>query len=424
MRDIDQIVARRRGWITLLLALVALLAAIDRQAFAVLLVPIQRDLKVSDAAMGALTGATFAVVYALMALPLARLADRINRRNLLAGAVAIWSAATMLCGAASGYLSLLLIRIGVAGAESAQMPTTMSLIGDVAPPVQRGGTIGWVIVGSTAGYSLGSILAGWLNDAVNWRGALMIVGLPGLLLSALVMLTLPEPRRGAQDGAAAPPVQEPLIPALRRCAAIPTLAVFALGNVFLQACYQGWLVWVPPFLMRVHGLSSTRMGAVFGGVIGASMLSNIVAGVLSDRLARRGPRWSLYLCCIMIAVSSPFLIASSLMPGLAGAIACLVVYTFTSGGITTAAAVVYLSVAPPQMRGFVTALMALVGNVVGALGGPLLFGACNDVLKLTFGDQSLRYTLLLAPAMFLVAGGLFLLASRTIEADVKAARAG
>ena len=406
-----------------MLAAVALLASIDRQAFAVLLVPIQRDLKVSDAAMGALTGGAFAVVYALLALPLARLADRTNRRNLLAAAVAVWSAATILCGAVSGYLTLLLVRIGVAGAESAQMPTTMSLISDVVPPVQRGGAIGWVVVGSTAGYSLGSLLAGWLNDALNWRAALMIVGLPGLVLSVLVMLTLPEPRRGAQDGPGAPPAQEPLLPALRRCAAIPTLAMFALGNIFLQACYQGWLTWVPPFLMRVHGLSSTHMGAVFAGVIGASMLSNLVAGRLSDRLAKRGPRWSLYLCCIMIAVASPFLIASSLMPGLGATIACLVTYTFISGGITTAAAVVYLSVAPPHMRGFVTALMALVGNVVGALGGPLLFGACNDILKVSFGDQSLRYTLLLAPAMFAVAGGLFLLASRTIEADVRAAKA-
>ncbi|MDB5446509.1 MAG: transporter [Phenylobacterium sp.] len=407
------------GWVIFILSLVALIAAVDRQAFSVLLVPIQKDLKVSDTAMGALTGASFAVVYALAALPLARLADRTNRRNLLAIAMSFWSLATVLCGLSVNYVQLLLSRIGVAGAESAYMPSILSLVADSFPARKRGGAIGFVIVGSAIGFSLGSFLAGVLAQQYNWHVALLVVGAPGLLLSLVMFLTVREPKRGAYDGPAEHAAQPlSLLECLKRCARIRTLYPFALGFICLNTCYQGWLIWAPAFLMRVHHLNSGQMGAVFGVIVAGGAVGNLVSGRLSDRLARRGARWRLYVCAALVVLSVPLLTAASFVDGLPAVFACLLAYSLVSGGLTTASAVSYISVAPANMRAFVTAIMLVGSQIIGGGAGPVVMGWANDLLKPTYGDQSLRYALLIAPAMMAVAGVLFLVSSRFIERDV------
>jgi len=413
------------AWGAFILALVALLAAVDRQTFSVLLVPIQKQIHVNDAAMGALTGAAFAIVYAVVALPLARLADRTNRRTLLAIAVAVWSAATMVCGLAGNFLQLLLTRVAVGSAESVQAPASMSMIADMFSARRRGTAIGVMTVGSALGFAGGSALAGFLNDRFNWHIALMAVGAPGLILGLVLLFTVREPVRGAHDGlSAAPTAQESLLQCVRRCMRIRTLYPFTIGWVCLQFCYSGWLTWVPAFLMRVDHLSASKMGAVFGSIIACAIAAALVAGPLSDWLAKRGARWRLYYCCGAMVLSIPLLMASTLVGSLGSTIGLLVAYTVVSGGITTVAAATYLSFAPPTMRGFMTAAMGLFAAILGAGAAPALFGAVNDVLKIHYGDQSLRYTLLLAPLAMTVAFVMFLIASRTLDDDVKAVSAG
>ncbi|HEY2659774.1 MAG TPA: MFS transporter [Caulobacteraceae bacterium] len=411
-----------RTWSVFTLSLVALLAAIDRQSFAVLLVPIQKDLHVSDAAMGALTGSAFAIVYAVIALPLARLADRTNRRNLLALAVAIWSAATAACGLSSSFVQLLMARIAVGSAESVQLPASLSLIGDMFPAQRRGTAISFMIIGSALGFALGAALAGALNDHFNWHATMMIVGLPGLVLAAVMFLTVREPPRGLQDGLGVDAHHhETFITCIRRCMRIRTLYPFAIAWISLQMCFLGWLTWMPAFLMRVHHLSSTKMGAIFGAIIACATFASLLGGPLSDFLAKRGARWRLYYCCCAAALSVPVLAASTLVPTLGQCIACLVAYTLLSGGITAVGTAIYVSFAPPTMRGFLSAIMNLSSVLLGSGIAPFVFGAVNDVLKLSYGDQSLRYTLLLAPVMLAIAGVFFALSSRTVDQDVAAA---
>jgi predicted MFS family arabinose efflux permease len=406
-----------------MLGVVAMLAAVDRNILSVLLVPIQNDLRVSDAAMGALTGTAMALVYATVALPMGRLADRINRRNLLAVAVAAWSVATAACAAASGFLHLFLARLAVGAAEAAQPPATMSMIGDLYPAVRRGAAISVVIVGSTIGYSLGSFVAGVLNDHYGWRGAMMAVGLPGLVVALLVRFTVPEPVRGVQDGGQGGLPRGTLVEQLRQCARIRTFYPLALGLICMTMAFTGWLAWAPAFLMRVHHLSATRMSALFGLVVGGAALANMIAGVLSDRLARRGARWRLYYCCAVIVLVAPALAASSLVESLNASIACLLFYTLVSGGLTTVTTATYVSLAPSTTRAFVTALMLFCSLVLGAGAGPLLFGLLNDAISRTQGDEALRYSLLLGPALLAAAGVFYLFASRTVDVDTAAAAA-
>jgi predicted MFS family arabinose efflux permease len=408
--------AARPVWSVAVLSAVALLAGVDQEAFAVLLTPIQKSIHVSDAAMGILTGSALAIVYAVIGLPLSRLVDNGDRRRLLAIAVAVWSVGTAFCGLARGFTQLLLARLLVNSSSAVQLPASLSIVGDLITPRRRGAAISALTVGSALGIAGGSALAGALNDLLSWRAALMIVGAPGLVLAAVLMLTVREPSREAVRGGSIAKLS--LAACTRRCLRIRTIYPFALGWVCLHFCFMGWLTWMPAFLMRVHHLSSTKMGVVFGAVIACATIASILAGPLTDFLARRAPRWRLYYCCAAIALSVPVSVASMLAAGLPQTIACLVAYTLLSGGVSSVTTTAYVSFSPVSMRGFVAAAMNLVSVFFGAGAAPVVFGMVNDVLQRSFGDQSLRYTMLLSPAMLLLAGVFFGFSSRTFDADV------
>jgi MFS family permease len=249
---------------------------------------------------------------------------------------------------------------------------------------------------------------------------MMVVGLPGLLLAIIMVLTVPEPQRGVQDGAAqrmAAPAT--LLQSLRRCAQIRTLYPFVIGLTCLNIGYSGWTIWMPAFLMRVHHLSATSMGAVLGVVVALSAVAALIGGPISDRLAKRGARWRLYYCGAGAALAAPLLAASTLAPGLSGAVAFQLAFVVMAGGINTVATAAYLSVAPAAMRAVVTAVMNIIAAGLGGGLAPILFGFVNDNLKHSYGGQSLRYTLLISPLMMALTCVMFLIASRFIDRDVK-----
>ena len=412
-------------WVLLLLSLIGVLDAVDRNILSLLLVPIKQSLHASDAAMGALSGTAFALVNATVGLPMARLADRGNRRNLIVLALAFWSAMTAVCGLARTYAVLLVARCGVGIGMSAAGPATTSLIGDLFPENRRGGAIGVLSVGSAVGFSLGSIVAGVLNDRFGWHAAMLAVGLPGLVLAAVMWLTMPEPVRGIHDekgrGDGAP---APVWVSLKRVAAIRTMTPLLMGTIFVNVAFLAWVIWLPAFLMRVHHLGTTEMSIVFALSIGVGgVLSNVVAGFTSDRLARRGARWRMYYCCLMIAASVPLLVGALMFRQLAPAVACMGLFSFTAGGLSTVTGAAQLSISPPNMRAFISALFTLVVTVLGAGVGPWAVGGLNDALQASFGDQAIRFTLLMAPTCLAIAGGMFFWASFRIGADMISGRA-
>jgi predicted MFS family arabinose efflux permease len=408
----------KRAWIAVMLAVVAFLAATDRNILSVLLVPIQNDLKVSDAAMGALTGAAFSFVYASAALPLAWLADRTNRRNFIALSVAFWSAMTALCGLAGSYVQLLLARFGVALGEAGHGPAGMSMVADVYPAAKRGAAISVLTIGAALGYSAGAFVAGVLNDQFGWQGALMAVGLPGLLIAVVLFLTVPEPKRGAQDGARAAVTPVSVLAGLKTLSQVRTFWPLMGGMIFLNIAFMGWLHWLPAFLMRIHHLTTTEMSAIFGMIVGVGgVVANIFAGVISDKLAQRGSRWRMYYCVAMGAVSVPLLVVGLMLKDATFAIACMMTYTLAAGGLTTVTNAAAISIAPANLR---ASMVALIGFAVAVFGGgvaPFLIGLLNDTLKASLGVEAIRYTLLVGPIGIGIAALMFLLASRTIDGD-------
>src|SRR5688572_23122535 len=284
---------RRMVYGTVLLALVWMLGEADRNILAVLLSPIQKDLGVSDTAMGALTGIAFAAVYATVMLPMSRVADRGNRRNVIAAALAIWSAMTVFSGMATSYVTMLFARMGVAAAEASAMPSQMSMVGDLVPPRRRATAMGAIMSGTAIGIGLGAFIAGKLADTYSWHVAFFVLGTPGLLLAALFFFTVPEPARGAHEGGDRPdPESMSWWKSLKYLAQVPTVRTYLVARILLMMSTFAYMAWIPTYLIRIHGMSTTTMSMWFGISAGVgAVFGTLLSGVISDRLVQRGPRW-------------------------------------------------------------------------------------------------------------------------------------
>ena len=278
-------------YITFILALVTLLASADRNILNVLLIPIQQELKVSDTMMGLLSGTAFSLVYATVALPLGWAADRGNRRNLIAMAVGLWSVMTALCGVAGSYITLMLARIGVAAGEAGHQPAILSLVGDLYSQSRRGIAVGSIYMGSSLGIGAGAWLAGRLAEDYGWRMAFVALGLPGVVVAALVFLTLPEPVRGAFEGRAAAKIpQEGLWKSLKYLASVRTIPRLLAAKLILQIGFMGFLAWSTAFFVRIHGMTNAEAAGLFGvSVMLGGVAAQIIAGDEHETIAgRRG----------------------------------------------------------------------------------------------------------------------------------------
>ncbi len=407
-----------------LMGVITALAVMDRNILNILLTPIKAEIGASDTAMGLLTGTAFAVFYATAAIPISRIVDVGNRRNLLAISLAIWSAATAACGLAHNYWHLLLGRIGVAAGESSANPAIMSIISDLYPPTQRAMALGVTLMGTGVGVLMGSALGGYLAEHYDWRHAFMVVGIPGLLLSLLLFWTTPEPVRGASEGGMkADPDSETLGATMRYVMRTPTFLYVVTAKTFVQLATQAQLIWAPAFLVRVHDMPLTQVGlyyglAIAGGTIGAA----IVAGLISDRLAKRGAVWYLRFGIMSNLVSAPVAAMIAMTQNGTWAVIMIFLYAFASSTNTTPSFAGALAVVRPRMRGFTVAVIYFVTNLVGAGLGGLIVGALNDALEPRFGDEAIRYSLLVMPCFLSISAVVYYFSTRTIARDVARAQ--
>ncbi|MDH5738565.1 MAG: MFS transporter, partial [Gammaproteobacteria bacterium] len=190
---------RYRYYALFVLTLVFTSSHVDRQIIGILLQPIKQDLGASDTQMGFLIGITFAIFYATLGMPIAMLADRTNRRNLIAWSITIWSGMTVICGYATSFTQLALARIGVGIGEAGSNPPSHSMISDLFPVHQRSTALAIFAVGINIGLLIAYLGGGWMSQHWGWREAFIVVGAPGLLIALLVRFTLKEPQRGASE---------------------------------------------------------------------------------------------------------------------------------------------------------------------------------------------------------------------------------
>jgi predicted MFS family arabinose efflux permease len=404
-----------------MLFLVYVMSYVDRQLAAVLLEPMKEELGVSDGLMGMLTGVAFAAVYATFGIPIARMADRGVRRNIIAGGLAIWSVATALTGAGRNYLEVLLARFGVGAGESAAGPPGHSLISDFFPLSQRGRALALYSAGGSVGTTLGFWLGGNLGEIYGWRMTFVIVGVPGLALALLVRLTVREPVRGRFD-AKPPPERQALwavLSTLWRTRAFRWMTLAATLHVFAGFGAQNWHT---SFLVRIHGMSYSDAGFWLGPVAGiGSFAGGLFWGYAVDRWGSHDLRWYMWLPTAATMVAMPFAYAFVLWPTTA-AVWFLPVSSFFGNCYAGATFAMVQALAKPHMRAMAAAGVLFVMNIGGLGLGPTIIGFMNDWLTPLYGQQAIRVSLLIIGVPHVVAAVFGIMSARTLREEVAIAQ--
>lgn len=413
---------RYRYYVLALLTLGYVFNFVDRQVMTILIEPIKMEFGASDTQMGLLSGLAFALFYATLGIPVARLADRWSRRNVLAISMTTWSAVTALCATATGFWHLLLLRIGVGIGEAGGTPPSQSLLADYFPPEKRAFAQGILATAPNIGILVGLFGGALIAEAYGWRSVFLVFGIPGVLLAILIQLTIKEPLKvtasASEEGAG-------LFSTLGNIFRLPSFAYIMVGVGFTGIAGYGLGVWSPSFLVRVHNMSLVDAGLYLGliGVFGGG-LGTISSGLLVDRLARRDKRWQLWLPAIGIFLALPTQLAFLLWPAehrlvmgdvdLPFALVFMALSAvFASFWIAPSYAAVQ-NLVPQCWRTQASALMLLAINLLGMGLGPLLVGMLSDLLS-QFGDSSVRYGLSIGVSLSLV-GGIAYLRGSTLYA--------
>jgi predicted MFS family arabinose efflux permease len=365
---------------------VALFNYIDRQILVILLDAVKRDFGVSDAAMGLLTGTTFSVFYVLGSMPLARWADGGVRRNVLAWALAAWSAMTAVCGLAQSYLQLALARASVAASESAAMPISHSMLSDLYPPARRATVFGVLMAAGAAGIAAGLYLGGWINQHYGWRMTFFVVGLPGMVLALLLRFTVAEPSRhaeGESEGSAWQLVKDPFFAFLMVLASLGGIAVYST------------LTWSPALLLRVHHLQTAEIGWKLGLATGlGTALGHLATGYVADKLAESNVWWYARVASLGSLVAIPFGLAFLFADNVSVCVLSLFAFTFLLCAWYTPTYALALRMAVNRTRARASALITASMVLIGLGLGPLAIGTLNDHLAPTFAASSVRYSML------------------------------
>jgi predicted MFS family arabinose efflux permease len=369
-----------RAWFLFLLLATYTCGFIDRVIVATLGPAITADLGLSDLQFGLLGGLAFAVFYSAFGLPVARLAERRSRVNIIAWSVAIWSAMTALCGLAASYWQLLLCRMGVGVGEAGCTPPAASLISDLYPARERASALSIYSLGVPLGTTIGAIAGGWLAQTVGWRAAFLIVGLPGLLLALVVKLTLREPPRGHADGRTVPEEAPPLGAVIRRLRGRTSSLHILAGCAVTTLANNGIILFTPSYFVRRFEMGMADVGLVYGLILGTASTAGLLAGGFGvDLGAKRDVRWYAWIPAGGVLVAAPcFLLAYTRDTPVAA-------FAFVLAGVLAVSAywapsfAYFQNVVEPRMRASVTALLLLAMNVLGQGLGPMVMGLLSDL---------------------------------------------
>lgn len=440
---------RYRNYVLAILIVVYTLNFLDRQILGILATPIKTEFQLTDSQFGLMSGLAFAMLYTTLALPIAWLADRFSRVWIMTAALTVWSGFTALCGFAGSFLQLFLCRMGVGVGEAGGVAPAYSLIADHFPKSQRARAMAAYAFGIPIGTGAGTLVGGLLAATYGWRTGFIVVGLIGVVVAPIFRLTVRDPRRGgmdapAPDAGAAPArperttVAAPKAPSfgavLRTLLPKPSFWLLSLGAAASSVCGYGVALWLPSFFQRSLGLTLSQTAwyysgiALIGGVLGIWM-----GGAMADRLSvkSRGAyplvpavAFLISVPCFLLAMNSGALLslftgesAGASWPALTAAFLIFLVPTGLNlawlGPIT--ASIQHLVRA--SMRTTASALFLLINNLIGIACGIYYFGWMSDLLRPTFGDESLRWSIYSGMVFYVISSTLLFFASRTLKQD-------
>lgn len=410
-----------KKYVLLLLTGVYVFNFIDRQILVILQESIKEELALSDTQLGLLTGLAFAIFYVTVGLPIARLADRYNRKNIISISLAVWSAMTVVSGFASNFVQLLLARIGVGVGEAGGSPPAHSIISDYFPKEKRGTALSIYSMGIYIGILFGYLCGGWLDEYFGWRTALMVVGIPGLIYAILFFFSVNEPPRGMAENRTK---EAQHMPTLSEVASLlwrkKSFRYIAFGAGFTAFVQYGVGNWSPSLLARVHGMGRGEIGtwlslaAGLGGALGVWL-----GGYMGDRLGQKDAKWYLLFPVIMILISLPFTLLmlwtkSSTICLISMAVCKICWTTYLAPCIAMAHGLVGI-----RMRALASAILFLVLNLIGLGMGPLVIGAISDQLNAAHGTSGLVMSLHVSLILLFLAIACFLIGARRIDHDIR-----
>lgn len=390
----------RHSWYVVAVLMLAYISSfIDRQVLALLVEPIKRDFGISDTQVGLLIGFSFALFYTLLGIPIGRLADRKNRKGIIVIGITIWSIMTALCGLAGSFWPLFLARMGVGVGEAALSPSAYSLISDLFPKKKLGMAMGVYNMGVYLGSGLSILLVALVLKLIStdelwtlpligtihpWQTVFFIVGLPGLLIVALIAFTVKEP---ARQNPAASAIVVPLSEVMRyfRANRVPILSL-SFGMAFMAMASYGSIAWTPSVLTRLYGFKPSNAGVLFGLLVTICATAGVLAGGrYADALTAKGlvngklRVSTLSMLLSSITAGTMFILAMVMpTPMFPVQIVLVAVFCFTSSMPYGAAVAALQEVVPGSMRATFSAAFLFIVNFIGLGFGPLLVGFLND----------------------------------------------
>lgn len=403
---------RNRSLVMALLIAAYTLNFIDRQIPGILAEPIKLDLHLKDEQLGWIGGTAFALFYTVLAIPIARYADRSDRSIVLTAGLSLWSLATAACGLAQNFVQLFLGRMAVGVGEAAGVAPAYSLLTDLYPPERRARALALFSLGVPLGSAIGVVFGGLVAAKIDWRTAFIVIGIAGLVFAPLFKAGVRDPGHSGNEPHAS--VAEVFAVVARK----PSfwLMSFAAGTGSLIS--YGLAFWIPSFLARSFHLELVERSWIFGAIQLVGGVAGVwLGGVVGDRVRQGRASGYALVPTVTYALSLPaFLLAfSSDSIGVAA-------FLFL---IPTALSLAWLGpvigavtgLVKPQMRATAAAMFLFINNLVGLGLGSWLIGRISDALKLEYGDESLRYSAMATTLLYALAALLMGLAALRLERD-------
>lgn len=409
-----------RNYVLIMLTLVYVFNFVDRQLLVTLQESIKKELNLSDTQLGLLSGFTFAIFYVTMGIPVARLADKGNRKNIVAISLSIWSAMTALSGLAKNFIQLLLARIGVGVGEAGGSPPAHAMISDYFPPQKRSTALSIYSAGIYFGILIGFLMGGYLNQQLGWRNAFLVLGIPGVVFSLLFYITVKEPRRGATDTGGKIIESHSFSVVMKRLYTTKTFMYLAFGAALHVFCIYGLLNWANSFLVRLHGMTKLDAGRSLGLVLGiGGAIGSFGGGWLTDYFGKKNKRLYLTIPAYAIILSILSAAGGLFIPGNFASILCIGLCASLQSAYLGPSLAVTHSLVPASMRSVASAIFFLAINLIGLGLGPLTVGFLSDLLKPWLGDESLRWAMSSIIIVGITATSLFFVAAGKLEKDLK-----
>jgi len=382
-------------YILWMLTAMSAISFMDRQVLAVLIPQVKLEFAMSDLQVGIVTGFGFALTFCVLGIPLGRIADRTNRRNLIAICRSLGGTITMLGAAAGGFWQLALTRSGGALNDAGGGPASMSLIADLYEPHQRSGAISIFGLGGSIGSLLALVGGGWLAQQFGWRTTLASIGAGSLLLALLFRLFTQEPARSGSGGVVAPAMEAVGQNAVRQIWRNPVARALILAAAFILIAAYAFGAWNFTYLVRYHHMSLAQAGLVSGGAAIGSIAGGLLAGALADRLTRRNVRWQIGVPLLGTSCALPLgLVYFLVPPGETVLLGCLIAgFAFFIAWWVAPTYAALSFVVASNRRATANAMLLLAGSVLGSGVSPVLTGWMSDLLAPLAGGNSLRYAM-------------------------------